>query len=191
MNIDVEEKLGAGLSQVAAGLTDPERQEVSETMGAGVRSLIVRHLSDLAASRHTTAEKLGASPTGYIRDLADNFDQSSTVEVDADGVSLHMRHPVLSRALHDVTILPRKQFLVIPMNAIAYGRRPGEFAKNYFMRGRSAKPIPDDRPAWLLVRSVTQRRDPTLLPTLDQMTTAAAKAAGGKLRELLIRRGLL
>lgn len=183
INVDVQEKLGPTLSYVANTLTGPERVRISQAMGAEVRRLIVFHLTQLGNTRHTTAQKLGASPTGFITNLAENFDQSSTVSVDADGVSIAMRHPTLVRAVRDVTILPKKQFLTIPMNAIAYGRRCGEFAEVQFVR--KGEEIRQDIAAYLLVRSVTQRRDPTLLPSMDNIYTAAARGAGREIKTVL------
>lgn len=195
-SLEVQEKLGPVLSRIAAGLEGADRVRVSRAMGGEVRGLIVRHLTELGNSRHTTAQRLGARPTGYIAQLAENFDQSSTVAVDADGVSISMRHPVIARALRDITIVPTggKQFLTIPLNALAYGRRVGEFEKFRLVRqggdhrgpeGKKDKPYDNSLPAWLLVRSVTQKRDPSLLPTLDEITTAAATGAGAEIKALL------
>lgn len=181
--LEIQEKLGPTLSYVANTLTGPQRVRVSAAMGAEVRTLIVFHLTQLGNTRHGTAERLGASPTGFIANLAENFDQSSTVSVDQDGVSISMRHPTLVRAVRDVTILPKKQFLTIPMNALAYGRRCGEFAEVQFVhRGEE---IRQDIAAYLLVRSVTQKRDPSLLPTMANIYTAAARGAGREIKAVL------
>jgi len=197
-SLEVQDKLGPVLSRIAAGLEGSDRVRVSTAMGAEVRSLIVRHLTALGASRHTTANRLGAAPTGFIAQFAENFDQTSTVAVDEDGVSLTMRHPVISRALHDITIVPTggRQFLTIPLNALAYGRRVGEFEKFRLVKqggartgGAPEKPHDNSLPAWLLVRSVTQKQDPTLLPTFDEINSAAALGAGREIKALLAEGG--
>jgi hypothetical protein len=172
------------------------RQAVSQGMGVEVRSLIVRHLTDLAGSRHRTAQRLGASQTGYIANLAENFDQSSTLTVDETTATLAMRHPVLTRAVRDVTITG-SPYLTIPLNALAYGRRVGEFSKFVLIKKGSGKggsdkekkPLDPSIPAWLLVRSVTQKRDRTLLPTVEEMEAAAAKGARNAIRESLAQAG--
>jgi len=200
-SVEVAEKLSPALQRIAAQLDGPARVRTSAAMGSEVRSLIVLHLRDLGNSRHTTAQRLGAAPTGFITNLAENFDQSSTVAVDADGVSITMRHPTLVRAVRDVTIKPKNaQFLTIPLNALAYGRRVGEFEKFILVKKgegggsgekKESKPIDNSLPAWLLVRSVTQKRDPSLLPTFDEITSAAALGAKKAIKEVLTEAGRL
>ena len=201
-SLEVQEKLGPALSRIAAGLEGAERVRVSRAMGSAVRLLLVGHFTTLAGSRHTTAQRLGATPTGYLESLAENFDQTTTVAVDEGGVSLTMRHPAISRALRDITITPKNgQFLTIPLNALAYGRRVGEFEKFRLVRKgegggsaeKKAAPAPFDNsiPAWLLVRSVTQRRDPSLLPAFDEINTAAAHGAASEIKALLSESGRL
>lgn len=196
MNLQIEERLGPALSRMISEMEGPGRVQISQAMGGEVRSLIVRHLEGLGQTRHTTAERLGGAQTGFIADLAQNFDQSSTVEVDEDGVSLSMRHPVISRAFRDITITARNgKYLTIPMNGLAYGRRVGEFSKFVLLRpkgeGSSArsdqprKPLPTDVPCWLLVRSVTQPQDPTLFPSVDEIYGAAAEGARKEVREII------
>lgn len=184
INLQVQEKLGPTLSHLAANLSGPERTRVSQAMGSEVRLALVAHFRQLGETRHTTADRLGGARTGFIAQLAENFDQASTVSVDEEGVSITMRHPVITRGLRDVSIVPKAaKFLALPMNGIAYGRRPREFAEVQFVhRGEE---IRTDIAAFALVRSVTQRRDPTLLPSMDDLLTAAARGAGREIRAIL------
>ena len=208
INVEVQEKLGPALSRIASGLDGADRVRVSQAMGAEVRQLIVTHLTGLAETRHTTAERLGGTPTGFIGNLAENFDQSSNVSVDQDGVSISMHHPTLVRAVRDVTITASRQYLTIPLNGLAYGHRIGEFegqaVQKIFAGGhRTGKEQPrtersdeergvrQDIPAFLFIHSVTQKKDPTLLPTMDEINTAAARGAGREIKTILTEAGRL
>lgn len=184
ITIHVQDKLSPAMRKMVDGMHGEGKVRISEAMGGEVRSLVVWHLTSLAASKHTTANKLGATPTGYIANLAENFDQSSTLTFDASGATLAMRHPVISRAVRDVTITPKKQFLTIPLNALAYSRRCGEFQEVQFVHGRS-EAVRQDMPAYLLVRGVTQKQDRSLLPGDDELATAAADAAKREVKTLL------
>ncbi len=198
LDFSIADKLSPALRQIGAQLDGAGRALVSEGMAIEVRSLIVRHLAELGDSRHTTANRLGAQPTGFIASLAENFDQSSTVAFDSVAATITMRHPTILRATRDVTITAKKQFLTIPLNAAAYGRRVGEFAKFRLVKKgggkggekKAAKPFDDSIPAWLLVRSVTQRRDPTLLPTMDEIADAGATGARRVIHDTLSKAGL-
>lgn len=109
------------LARVAAVL---DSVQLSQAMGEGVKEKTREHLAELAGSRHTTADRLGASPTGHLA-MAARAVESASVSADAASASFSVRHPGLGRAFHDVTITPGggRQFLTIPLNAIAYGRR--------------------------------------------------------------------
>lgn len=158
---------------------------LNQAMGEGVKEKTRDYLGELALSRHATANRLGASPTGFLAEAARAV-EATPVEADAGGAGFTINHPGMARAFGDVTIVPiNAQYLTIPINALAYGRRVGEFGGKVvlLMEGghretseRKRKPIPLDLPVFFLVRSVTQHQDRTLLPSDSEWKSAAIDA---------------
>ncbi len=155
------------------------RVDASRAMGEEVQILIVSHLIVLAGTRHATANRLGATPTNFIAQAADAAAGADVVQADGDGVSLRLRHPVVARAFRDITIVPKKAAaLTIPINALAYGRRAAEFPDLFRIPHTDVLAIPREGQAplalFILVRSVTQRQDRSLMPSPDEINEAAA-----------------
>jgi hypothetical protein len=189
LTIDLE---SAGLRDLELMLGPSKRVELHQAMGEGVRLKTFEHLAELSLTKHTTANRLGATPTKHLADAAKAVEKSP-VEADGSGGTLTINWPGLGRALHDVTIVPQTtEFIPIALNALAYGRSPREFGRVAFVGGRGKpaagsdkpkrkpqerKPIPMDIPAYLLVRSVTQHQDRSLLPSEDEWAAAATEAA--------------
>jgi hypothetical protein len=102
---------------------------------------------------------------------------------------LTINHPGLARAFHDIRIVPvNAKALTIPVDAIAYNRSPRQFGNQLFVwkskttgnaflaqrqEDKSAKPLL----LYLLVRSVTQKQDRSLLPSQEEWEKAAARSA--------------
>ncbi len=172
----------AGLSRLAGKVTGPQsRARLSERMGLAVREKTREHLAALAGSRHATAIKLGASPSGHLEQAARAV-ESAPVAADPNGATLTINHVGMIRALRDVTITPRQsQCLAIPVNAIAYNRRPAELWTQlglFIAKGMIMMPGPDGPIAlYKLVKSVHQKQDRTLLPSGAEWTEAAADGA--------------
>lgn len=168
-------------------------------MGGGIAAarVIRNHIRNLAATRHGTAGRLGASPTNHFK----ASDVASPV-ADGEGVSIAVSTPGIGRAYGDVVIRPvEARALAIPMDASAYGFQPreltdrGEILFRMLLRGERRggrrsnvlfKAGEDGSPVamYALVGEVTQPRDPSLMPTDDELlrafadgATAAAKAA--------------
>lgn len=196
ISLEVQEQLGAKVVERIANETDANRVKISEGMSVEVRRFIVAKFTELGETRHDTADRLGGEQTGFIRDLAQNFDQASTVTVDDDGVSISMRHPIISRAFHDVTIVPtHSQFLTIPVDGKAYGHRAGEFAGlilirsqttgNLFLAERPENKGDHPNALFLLVKSVEQKQDRSLFPSDDEINASAALGATRALKAII------
>lgn len=194
MSVEVREKLSSGQIAFVEALTGPGRREAAAAMGESVQSLIVFHLIDLAHARHATANRLGAAPTNYLAGLVDAGADRTAVQVDEDGVSINIRHPWIARAFRDVTITAKNKLLAIPLNAAAYGHSPREFSKVVLLKKGSGsgsgekkerEPLDPTIPAYLLVRSVHQKQDRSILPTNGEMAGAAADGIRGYLRQAL------
>ena len=182
MNVNVQIPAGL-LARMQSFADSGARSPVNllRVMGEAVKEKTRDHLAALAASRHTTANRLGATPTGHLEEAARAV-EDAPLTADVASASFVINHPGLSRAFHDVHIVPTggKQFLTIPLNAIAYGRRAGEFAKVVFNPGPGN--VPQDIAAYLLVRSVTQKQDRSLLPSDSEWKEAAIDAAEALVR---------
>lgn len=165
---------------------------------AGVRlaRCIRNHLRLLASTRHDTANKLGATPTGHFK-ASDVLPPNAT---SAD-VSVTVTTPGISRAYHDIDIDPvNGQFLTIPLHADAYGLSASEYSERYGKLFRinkkgstekgkvlytkdvlNGKPIP----MYALTEHVHQVQDPSLMPSKDKMTEEALNGALAAIKQIL------
>lgn len=101
------------------------REEIHQDIATREENLVRDYLSSLAQTRHATADALGATPTGHLERAA----ESVTSRSDADGATVSITSPGISRAFDDITITPGagKKYLTIPATAEAYGKRAGAF----------------------------------------------------------------
>lgn len=185
MNITISDLVSPKLGALIARLSPTGRQDLNRAMGYEVQRLTVDHLRQIAATRHNTANKLGGTPTNHWAQAAEKVAQpSSLTSVTGLGATLTINHPGITRALRDVTIKPKEaKSLAIPVRGLAYGRRPAELWDRLnlfipkgrrFIAMRTGKKI---TVLYLLVRSVTQKQDRSLLPTDAEFHKAAARGA--------------
>lgn len=160
-----------------------------------------RFIRTLAASRHATASKLGAAPTGVLGRAA-----SGTQAVERDGGwCVSVPHPLFRRAFKDVAIAPVKAgALAIPMHKDAYGRSPRSMTGLFVWKRNRKADGPEDKGAAFLARSrgkgknarlellfllhrgrILQRQDPSLLPTAEETGAAAMKGISRRLGTIL------
>jgi hypothetical protein len=204
LSVEVSSHLTRELISAVDRLDGAGRVEGSEAMGHEVQTLIVFHLRTIAPSRHTTAQKLGASPSNFLAGAADAA-AAGKVSADSEGVSISIRHPAVARAFRDIHIFPKRaKCLAIPIAAIAYNRRPAQLALEghdmFVLGGKGqavgrnvlAERMPDGsiHPLYLLVRSVTQPQDRTLMPSDENMHRAAARGLTNYVRVALAQGGL-
>lgn len=188
INIEVEVLESSVLKDLQAELADltPLNEYIGATAAEGTRI----HIRSAADTRHTTAEALGASPTGYLTKRADlvSYTASSTaVEVVVTGA-------IFRRVIGPVTVLPvAAKMLTIPWRAEAYGRRAREFGDLFvyvskrssgmaFLARKEGKTI---QLYYLLKSMVVLPQDTGLLPTTEQYAQAAELGARGYLKKQL------
>jgi hypothetical protein len=190
VSLNVKVTGDADLQGLLARVTGPGAlRSLHAAMGVQVKEKIFTHLVGEAASRHTTASRLGATPSGHLEQMARAV-ETTLVSADDQAATLTINHPGIGRALHDVTIVPvNAKALAIPVNALAYNRRPGQFARdamfvwqskttgNAFLAMRQPEKTMMPVLMYLLVRSVTQKQDRTLLPSAAELSDAGAKGA--------------
>lgn len=179
MDINVGDGVTPVLSRLA-GLADAE--QIHSYIAPQVEELTRLYLNAIAPGRHSTAERLGADPTGHLGRAA------SAVESGHDDEAAYITIPRiygLGRAFQDYVITPKngKKWLTIPATASAYGKRAGEFSDLKFV------PFTDDLAALMarsksdgkyivvfwLKKEVTIEQDRTLLPDDQAFGEAAAR----------------
>jgi len=177
-----------GLGTLFARVTGPQaRTRLHNRMALGVREATRDYVREEAGKRHATAERLGGSPTGHLEQAAQAV-EGAPIAADGEHATLTINHPGLGRAFHDVTIVPKNgaRALTIPVAGAAYGRRAGEFdlflfrsrvTGNAFLALRQSEKGARPLLMFLLVSSVTQPQDRTLLPSDEAWTEAAGEAA--------------
>lgn len=157
-----------------------------------VAKLVRDHLTSLAARRHATARRLDATPTGFLADAAGSVvaapePRTVVVRVDSPGVK---------RAYHDVEIKPKNgsKYLTIPINRLSYGRRVSSVARlvgeKWFViqnGGRillaSKDPVQKHLlPLYILKRTVRQARDPSLMPSDEDIRQRLVSSAAEYIR---------
>ncbi len=177
--------VSARISPKLRGLLTEEpadyRQELFSVGGNALAEGLKRYLRREADRRHFTANRLGARPTGLLRKGAARI----TWLASASDAVVSVPIVGISRAFHDLTIRPRKaKELTIPVAGAAYGHRVRELArmgwrifrprgKDYLMgtkEGGEAKLL------YTLRKSVTVRKDRSLLPTDDQVSATITNA---------------
>lgn len=163
------------------------RTEINDAAGASVYGLVARHLRDVAVTRHATARRLGAVPTGHLEAAAKSLQRSA----DADSATLTINSPGFSRVFNPILIRPVKaKALTIPIHPWAYGKTVYTVSRTHpvFRPGKTRiLATTDDKgnliPLYALVKQVVLQQDRTLLPDDDQLQASA----NAGIRSLLAR----
>ena len=157
-----------------------------------VAVLVREHLAGEAARRHATARRLGAEPTGFLADAAG----SVVAAPEPRAVVVRVDSPGVKRAYHDMEIRPGNgsKYLTIPINRLSYGRRVSSVARlvgeKWFLvqnggRILLASKKPENGallPLYILKRTVRQARDPSLMPSEDEVSRRLVSSAAEYLR---------
>jgi hypothetical protein len=120
LNIEVRgEAVREKLGRFYDAITD--RTDLHHYMGERARELTRNYLIEIAQTRHATATRLGAAPSGHWAQAA----EKTTVTSDSDGATVTIKQPGIGRVAHDVVIKPGagKKYLTIAAIAEAYNRR--------------------------------------------------------------------
>ena len=183
------------LARLRTQLTD--KTELHKSIGTYAEILTRQHLTTLAGTRHATANRLGATPSGHLARAAESVTSKGT----DDAAIISITSPGISRAFGDVTINAKSgKWLTIPATAEAYNRRARSFNDlrvAFFGKGRMAlvkaeQSSTADRKEsggrsevyYWLKKSVTQKQDRTLLPPDDDFASAAVQGIKAYLRML-------
>ena len=167
-----------------------DRLELHKYMAVTAETGTRMHIRSAAMQRHTTAEKLGARPTGYLTKRAELVEGVGT----RDGADVNITGAIFKRTFGPVTVRPvSKKMLAIPMRAESYGKRPGEFGDELFVyRAKQGKLFLARKAGpgkllfvFMLVKSVLLPQDRGLLPSEEQFGQMAELSARAYLRKRL------
>jgi len=186
VTLNIRDELTPKWRAVLERLGSTLRARIHRNMGRAVQNLCRRHLLSLDATRHATANKLGAQPTHFLASAAAAAAQPQALRADASGAAITIVHPGIGRVGHDVAIRPTggRKYLTIPISAEAYGHRlmEGEsarFPKGFFFTSKNGNllyGIKEGRaihPCYALKTEVHLKQDRTLLPTDQEIRRTA------------------
>lgn len=177
-----------------ARLTD--RTELHGKIGERARELTRNHLVAIAQTRHATANRLGATPSGHWAQAAER----TSSRADAEKATVTISQPGIGRAAHDVEIFPGpgKKYLTIPAIAAAYNQRAYRLDLKPIIRfidgsrraiglGKvTGKGKERKETIWYwLVKSVRQKQDRTLLPSDQEYEIVALAGTRDYIDKLL------
>jgi hypothetical protein len=170
-------------------MTFPEKLEFADQVAGGIEELTRSHIATAAATRHTTAQRLGATPTNYLLNKASSVEALGT----PGSVLLTVSGDIFKRTFQPVTVTAvNAKMLTIPWSAEAYGKRAGEFSNLFvyvskkgdgqaFLAQRDGKTM---KFLFLLKRSVVLPQDRGLLPADEEIFKVVEQAADDKLKLL-------
>ena len=179
---------------VAIGRARP--QDFSEGAAIQVSGLVRAHLEREASTRHASANRLGAEPTGHLQDAAASVEHS----VDNAGAAVSIRSPGIRRAAGGYEITPKHaKLLTIPVHRLAYGKRAGELSARGIQLFRPRKKgggkanvlaaiLQEGEPMTVLYalrQSVSIPQDRTLLPSDSDLSEAATHGARAVMQALI------
>jgi len=190
LNIEVADKATPAIRALLAQMQD--MSEIYEAASGEVYELVRGHLENAAGSRHTTAQRLGAQPTGHLTRAAESVGHSH----DANSATIEVTSPGIRRAYGPLDIRPvNKRYLTIPADAASYGKWVSDMRRdgwNVFRprgrmflagtqgKGKEAKNT--FRVLFWLAEQVTIPHDPGLMPSDDDMSGAVTRAIKNQIK---------
>lgn len=179
--VDARDTASSVIAALGGKLKD--RRALNEWIAEDELELVRNYLTQIALTRHGSAQALGASPSKFWG----RPDRYTTSHADGKGATVDITHPGIGRVAHDVTIRPTggRKFLTIPLIAEAYNQRAYRVPDLVpFMRtGRGSGVLAKvdangTITAWYaLVKKVHQTQDRTLLPSDTAIRATAVQAA--------------
>ena len=196
MKVEIQAQQSKVPDALIRSLSPEARRDLNAAAAEAVAEFVGAHIRAYAGSKHATATAFGAPPTRHY----ENGAAAISTSADAEAGTVTIPIPGLSRAYGDVTIRPGpgKKHLTIPAKSGApevYGKTVAILrAQGWrFASGRTGTPQEkllfgrfqdqkESRVMFILKESVTQRRDPSLMP---EQTEIARRAGDAVVRRVL------
>ncbi|MEM1083224.1 MAG: hypothetical protein AAGI48_03810 [Verrucomicrobiota bacterium] len=192
LNVKVDGTAGAGvLQRIRKGLE--KRGDLNQRIAGDAEGLTRAYLERISRTRHATAQRLGARPTGHLAKAARRVESTAD---DQEAAVLIPADTGLRRAFVGFdNIVPRNgsKYLTIPAHPLTYGRRAGEFpddSLDFAMFGGRhralifAKGPNKGKVAYWLKKKVSIPQDRSLLPSDDAYLKLAARSAVAYIEQL-------
>lgn len=188
MNVTVEMKDFGKLTALMNALGPSNRQRLNAVGAKALEVKVRAHVARISASRHGSAGRLGASPTGHYRKGMRGIAGHAT----AAGGEVVIPIAGISRAYHDIDITTPtangKKALTIPKRGVAYGHTAQELERRgwtlftskrhpgilFGKKGKGKHAV--IRALYSLVKKVHQKQDPSLLPTQSECAQVVSSA---------------
>lgn len=174
-----------------------QMKSILTAAGQNLAKCIRRHMRHLNASRHNPLNSGRSS---------NHFSPNKVLDpvISQDAATVAVAIPGISRAYHDIDIYPKEaSALAIPLHASAYGISPRENndrgiyklfrIKKDGVPGNVLYRNDEDGsliPMYALTQHVHQVRDPSLMPTETQMTTAGLDGVAMAVKAIFEQKGL-
>ena len=198
LRVKISDGVSPKLQNVMRMLSSTGLRDLHQAAGTEVQRITADHVAKLAATRHATANRLGAAPTNHFAQAVEKVAAPAALSSDAAGATLTISHPGFIRAFRSVKIVPREsKSLAIPIHALSYGKRAGELWDRMHLFIPKGKRIIAATiggvltPLYVLCKSVTQKQDRSLLPSDAEFQAAAVAGAKGWLGMALAKGGKL
>lgn len=207
LQIEVKDEASPAAKQFAAGLKSSDLRAV---MAKALKIALQGHLQKLDGER---ANALGGRRTHFYAQAGQSVNQIETgaaeIQIAISQVGFAQRYfggtIRAGTGTSSFTGRPTK-YLAIPARSESYGKRPGEFSNLHFIAFRSGSAALVESPAtklakqrgggfrsggslggavvFWLVKEVTQKADPSVLPEEDALLGAAVDAAAEYLDQI-------
>lgn len=195
VEVTVEDRASGKVAALIGACGDAGRSHLHTVAANALASQIQRHIAFYALRKHGTALTLGGTPTGHYEKGA----AAITSDATAEGGTVHIPIPGIQRAWHDIILTTPtkngKNFLTIAKYGSVYGHTVSEaramgwkiFRPGRRKDGTYSKKAPkillgyrnkgDDKELlYTLAEKVRQPKDPSLLPSKENMAKTAADA---------------
>ena len=200
MNVQLQIQDFGKLAALMNALGPSNRQRLNAVGAKALEVKVRAHVARVSASRHGSAGRLGATPTGHYRKGMRGIAGHAT----SSGGEVVIPIAGISRAYHAITLnTPTsggKKYLTIPKHAAAYGhtvpelrsrgwtffRPPADGAKLISKKPRRFDKYKNclmgskngEKPVimFALAETVHQRQDPLLLPSREQCASIVSQA---------------
>ena len=186
VEITVDDKASTVIAALIDACGKAGRVHLHQVAANALANLIQRHVAYYAARKHTTARELGAQITGHY----EKGSAAITSHGDFESGTVVIPIPGIQRAWHDLNITAKKGALTIPVHQMSYGRRVLEMealgwkvwspkkkdgaTMSGVLMGRRDGEV---AALYILKKSVHQPKDPTLLPSNEELGKTAAESA--------------